>query len=146
VLRGNLEKTKRTRLEGQLDRQQTFLRLFGELGRIGDAARGVGMNRQAHYDWLREDAQGYRGKWELAQAEWREGLESRAMARIDDPQGNRGSDVLLLAMLNAAWPDKYRPGVVVVDDTAKELIARLRRGPKASMKAAMDVDKELSEG
>ena len=57
---------------------------------------------------------------------FREHLETVAMDRIADPQGNRGSDVLLLGMLNAAWPDKYRPRGEPVDDTALDILKELR--------------------
>ena len=108
-------------------RQDRFLEKYTELGRINHSAAATGIHVDTHGDWVRENVGGYRKRWEAAQQAWREALEKRALARIDDPQGNRGSDVLLLAMLNAAWPDKYRPGVIVADDTAKDLLAELRK-------------------
>ena len=136
-------RTKATRKAQQLENQGTFLRLFGQLGTIQAAAEGTGLDRQAHYDWISGDAQGYRARWEDARQRWRETLEQKAMDRINDPQGNRGSDVLLLAMLNAAWPEKYRQNVVVVDDTAKDLLARLRG---IGRRRGKELLKEVSEG
>jgi hypothetical protein len=112
---------------GTKERQARFLELFGKFGQVTATAEATGIDRVTHYDWIKRDINAYRVKFDAAQQVWREALESRAMARIDDPQGNRGSDVLLLAMLNASWPDKYRPGVIVADDTAKDLLAELRK-------------------
>ena len=46
------------------------------------------------------------------------------------------SPLILIAMLNAHWPDKYRPNVVPTDDTAKELLDRLRGGGRRKDQAS----------
>ena len=53
--------------------------------------------------------------------------------RINDPKGNRGSDILLMFALKAHWPDKYREAVVVGDDTARQVLDKIGKvygGPK----------------
>ena len=60
------------------------------------------------------------------------------------------SPLLLITLLNANKPDKYRPGVVVVDDTAKDLLAELRKQGKESRsskgKAAVAGEEEEVSG
>ena len=46
--------------------------------------------------------------------------------RLKEPQGNRGSDVLLMARLNAERPDKWRPNVKVQLEVPNEVIQQLR--------------------
>ena len=65
------------------------------------------------------------------------------IARLEDPQGNRGSDILLMFALKGAYPEKYKDTVVVTDTSAKDLIAKLRAIPKKELEVAGEF-KELS--
>ena len=47
--------------------------------------------------------------------------------RLTNPQGNRGSDVLLISQLNARWPEKYKRGTQEQEDTARETLETLRQ-------------------
>ena len=62
-------------------------------------------------------------------------LESMALTRIREPQGNRGSDVLLIAMLNAHRPELYRPANAPVGESnAVTLLKEWRRVAKEEHK------------
>ncbi|MCH8129245.1 MAG: hypothetical protein IIC70_05010, partial [Acidobacteria bacterium] len=54
-------------------------------------------------------------------------LENIAMDRIRNPEGRLGSDILLITMLNAHKPEKYRTGIVVVDEVPKAVAAKLAK-------------------
>ncbi len=68
-----------------------------------------------------------------------ESLEELALDRVRNPDKNRGSDVLLIGLLNANMPQKYRPQFAMSEDSAKELITEWR-------KAAKEVGKDRGEG
>jgi len=57
-------------------------------------------------------------------------LEGIALDRVRNPDKNRGSDVLLLGLLNANLPSKYRPQFAMSEDSAKDLILEWRKAVK----------------
>lgn len=63
----------------------------------------------------------------MAKEEYRESLEDLAMNRLKDPKGNQGSDLLLMAMLNAALPEKYRKHEEKRNETARETLETLKQ-------------------
>ncbi len=112
-------------------RQEKFLRLFVEHGTITWAAEAAGIHRDTVYDWQHTDANGFAARFQSAQRGFADSLEHKAFWRIEHPEGNRGGDVLLITMLNAHLPDKYRPNAVVSDETARETLRALREAAKA---------------
>jgi len=107
--------------------QYAFLQSYAINGTITNSAKIVGITPQAVHLWKEQDALGFNARFLKAVEAFADGLEDIAMARIKEPQGNRGSDVLLLAMLNAHKPEKYRTGIVVVDETPKAVAAKLAK-------------------
>ena len=62
---------------------------------------------------------GFRERRDIAHQDWcEEFIEGRIDSRLDEPQGNRGSDVLLMFQAKAEMPDKYREQMTVVDTSA----------------------------
>jgi hypothetical protein len=110
----------------KLEKQELFLSAFRRCGTVRGASQASGVSRTTCYAWEREDALGFSGRWEQARHSFRELLEEKMYARLDDPAGNRGSDVLMMFALKGVWPDKYKDNMLIVDDTAKDLLARLR--------------------
>jgi hypothetical protein len=112
------------------DRQETFLAAYADAGSIRKAAPAAQISREAVRVWQRDDVLKFKDRLEHAQHSFREMLQDKAVELVKELKpGN--SPLILIAMLNANWPDKYRPNVVATDDTAKDLLARLRRGRKA---------------
>ena len=70
-----------------------------------------------------------------------EGLEQLALDRVR-MQDAKSNPVLLIALLNANLPEKYRPTVVMNDDTAKSVMSELRKLAKETEKAP---DVEIGE-
>ena len=77
---------------------------------------------------MQGDVFGYRERYNMAHADWCEDkIEGLMDERLSDPQGNRGSDILLLAKARAEMPEKYRETVHVMDTSAiKESLNMLR--------------------
>lgn len=120
--------------------QTAFLTAFAELGRIEASAKACGLERHGHQRWLKEDLS-YRERWEVALAQHRENVDARILKRIDDPEGNRGSDVLLMFYAKAVNPDKYREVAINVDGKAvdsmaevKKLVSEARRKKQAEVR------------
>lgn len=131
----------------QLASQDAYLAAFALSGEVVKSCRAAGVHHSTYYEWLQADAQGFKARIEEATLSFRESLQSRAIARIDDPKGNRGSDVLLMSMLNAWWPEKYRQTVIDTSSVAKDVLAELRRRKKAERegKAARRERTEVEE-
>ena len=108
----------------QTKRQAMFLEAYGRCGTVTQAASESAIGRQTHYDWIAAD-DGYRDRFAAAKVTFGDAIEKLAWDRVNSPAGNRGSDMLVVALLNANLPSKYRPNVTVVDNTAKDLLKRL---------------------
>jgi len=120
------ERRLETRRKMRIEKQDAFLKAFVKFGTVAYAVEAAGCSRKSIYNWDHDDQEGFKERFELARHEWREKLERRMIERLEDPEGNRGSDVLLMFALKGAYPEKYKDAVVVTDSSAKDLIARLR--------------------
>ena len=75
--------------------------------------------------WLKDNIYGFADRLEEADLEFCENLEQLALERVK-MQTAQSNPVLMIALLNANLPSKYRPTVVVADDTAKDVMRELR--------------------
>ena len=107
------------------DDQEAFLRLYVEYGTIKGAA--VSCHRDSVRRWNLDDYLGFSARFQAVKEEFRESLEELALARLKTPEGNRGSDILLMGMLNANHPEKWSRNVKVTHDVPNELIQQLRQ-------------------
>ena len=64
--------------------------------------------------------------YEEADLAFCEGLEQLALERVR-LQDAKSNPVLLIALLNANLPNKYRPTVVMTDETSKSVLSELRK-------------------
>ena len=118
-------------------RQRAFLAEYAECGTILEAARAAGVGRTAVYDWQRDGRDGFRERIQHATPNFREHLEELAISRVHK-QGDNATPLLLITLLNANWPDKYRPNVAPTYDAAKEAVAEFKaalREERAKAKA-----------
>jgi len=128
--------------------QEHFLKMYARCGTILNAAKASGISRPTVYAWQKKDTLGFATRFQLAKEEYRESLEALAMSRLKDPKGNQGSDLLLMAMLNARWPERYRQNGESKDERAKEALQEIRdmhKAWKAKLEAEM-VEGGLSDG
>jgi hypothetical protein len=115
-------------------RKALYLKAYGEFGNVRGATEAIGISRQTYRRWVREDPDFMRDV-EDAKQEFGEYLEGIALERVKNPDKGKGSDVLLIFLLNGTMPWKYRPQIAMSEDSAKELILEWR-------KAAQDVKAE----
>ena len=107
--------------------QTGFLASFAECGTILKAAAHSGMSRMQVHRWITDDKHSFNIRMTAARASSLDRLEDIAFERILHPSGRIGSDVLVITMLNAHAPEKYRTGIVVVDETPKAVAAKLAK-------------------
>jgi len=109
-------------------RQADFCAALGKLGSITKAASLAGVSRETIRLWERDDRSGFRQKLRDAHATYADMLESMALERVQNPEGNRGSDTLLIALNNANNPDKWRgnQASLVVEDSVLQALTSLQ--------------------
>ena len=107
--------------------QEFILAYIAKTGTVGNREdRGGGVTRQCVWTWDRDDRLNWRARRFLAHQAFGDSLERRMLARIDEPQGNRGSDVLLMYMGNGHRPELFRREQTPASDTAGQVMAQLR--------------------
>jgi hypothetical protein len=89
--------------------------------------------------WRHNDALGYCARFALAQESHSDWLEEEIFKRIQDPEKNRGSDLLLMFATKAARPQKYREVFTPEPDNAA---ADLLRTFRKAVREGTDVDVE----
>tara|TARA_R100000306_G_C4357593_1_gene133596 strand:- start:349 stop:879 length:531 start_codon:yes stop_codon:yes gene_type:complete len=123
------------RKEARQKRMEIFLSAYEEWGTIKKACEITNVSRDAYLRWHSEDFDFVR-RFDTMKQSFAESLETIALDRVKNPDKGKGSDILLLGLLNANMPAKYRPQLAVNEDSAKELIIEWR-------KASKEIAKEL---
>ena len=130
-------RTNEERKRDAAKRKDIFQSAYEEWGTIKKACEVAGISRGTYKDWHKTDIE-FVKQFEFMKESFAESLEVLALERVQNPDKNRGSDVLLLGLLNANMPAKYRPSIAIDQDSAKELISEWR-------KASQVVKKEVPE-
>ena len=135
-------------------RKRVLIATLEEYGTIRKACEVSGVPRKTYDVWNRDDPE-FSVSADLARRSFAESLEELALERVKNPEKGKGSDVLLLGLLNANMPHKFRPQLALNEDSAKELITEWRKAAKEEKKdkpaqdeAAVlneDVEKTLAE-
>ena len=112
-----------------MKRQELFLTAYDKIGSIRGACEAIGLNRVTVQAWNRSDVHGFRDKFELAKYNFRESLQDLAVGRVKQ-QKVSDNPTLLIALLNAHWPEKYRPQVNDANENAKEAMLEIRESFK----------------
>jgi len=107
--------------------QERVLEAFGKLGTVLHATRAASIDPKTHYNWMDADTLGYRARFGLALEHHADLTEGLMHERLTDPQGNRGSDILLIFKLKGLRPDRWREAALTVDDAAKDTLKELRK-------------------
>ncbi len=106
--------------EMQWQVQERFLNAFRAVGTVSGAARECSVTRETHYAWLRQDVQGYCGRFNDAEQDAVDLLEQEARRRAlvgeEEPIWYQGaivgsvrkkSDTLLMFLLNGRRADVF---------------------------------------
>ena len=118
-------------------KQDVFIAALAEWGTKKKALEIAKIPPSTYAKWYGGDYE-FSKRCEEARFSFGETLEGIALERVMNPDKGRGSDVLLLGLLNANMPAKYRPSIAIDQDSAKELISEWR-------KASQVVKKEVPE-
>lgn len=117
------------RKEDLVKRKQVFLKAYEQWGTVRAACHVVKISRSSYNRWHAEDIE-FAGELDQVKQAFAESLEELALARVRNPDKNRGSDILLIGLLNANMPSKYRPQFAMSEDSAKELIVEWRKAAR----------------
>jgi len=109
--------------------KKTLLVALEEWGTVRKACQVAGVSRPVFYQWNSNDPEFSVGA-DLARKSFAESLEELALMRVRNPEKGKGSDILLLGLLNANMPHKFRPQIAMNEDSAKELIVEWRKAAK----------------
>jgi hypothetical protein len=121
-------------------RQDTFLAVYSKGASLRSAAKAAGTTRWSVKRWVDGDKYGFRERFESAQADFKDSLIERAMTRLEEQKAS-DSPLLLITMLNAYIPEKFRPNTIATEEVAKETIKELRQLSKQAFNA-VPVEKE----
>ena len=107
-------------------RQEQVLEAFEALGNLTAACDAAGVARKTAEHWRRTDALGFAGRLELARGGFGDRLESLAWGLVKQMKpGN--NPTLLICLLNATLPLKYRPAVHLDPVAARDTLSELRQ-------------------
>lgn len=106
-------------------KQRRFLRCFAKIGIVEVAAREAGVNSNSHRKWLKNDPI-YKEAFEIARDMACDVLEEICVERA-----KKSSDLLMIFMLKALRPEKYRELKAIQGDPNNpikhEMIINVRR-------------------
>ena len=123
--------------------QESFLVAFGEVGSIRKACTASSVGRSTVEDWMRNDVNSFKAKMDAARQMFREMLQDMALERAQAQKPN-DNPVLLITLLNAAWPEKYRRDGQVASNGVKEMMVEWKKWVKDNSRRS-NKDKETTE-
>lgn len=104
--------------------QEEFLRAYSAFGTIRAAAKAADIDRSTVSVWRKSES--FREKFDSAKDDFREQLEEIAFQRLKE-QGPKDNPVLLITLLNAHIPERYRPKETPPNEEGKEFMRDMRR-------------------
>tara|TARA_R100000306_G_C4252312_1_gene81052 strand:- start:8 stop:484 length:477 start_codon:yes stop_codon:yes gene_type:complete len=113
--------------------QDAFIAAYGECGTVRTACTGAQVSRSTVYRWIDDNLYGFKDKYHAAQEVFKEYLQDLAVERVKG-QGPKDNPVLLITMMNAFIPEKFRRDSQGADSISKEIMAELKRWRKESGK------------
>src|ERR671919_225845 len=109
------------------DHQEAFLEAYRHTSRVTHAARAVGVSVHAVDKWLSRDVYSFKKRMELARRVYCDSIRQIIHDRISNPQGNRGSDVLVMFEAKAVMPEMYREETKILNaDVPFQMLDRLK--------------------
>ena len=122
-------------------KQDKFLKCYSETRSRSVSASYAGVSLASITQWIKKDYLEFQERYEEADTRFCEGLEQLALERVK-LQDAKSNPVLLITLLNANLPHKYRPTVVMTDDTAKGVLSELRKLAKETPVLKTEEEKE----
>ena len=122
----NAGRSNAERKRDGVQRKALFISAYEEWGTVRKACELTGINRRTYQNWHSGDNE-FANEMVHAKRTFGETLEDIALDRVKNPDKGKGSDLLLLGMLNANMSEKYRPNMAMNEDSAREVITELRK-------------------
>ena len=110
--------------------KKALIKAVEEFGGNMKALKSAGVAHRTYNRWVKEDPE-FKDNLEKARVAFGESMLEIAIDRIKNPDKGKGSDVLLIAILNAYMSHVFKPTTVVGEDTAKELITEWRKAARS---------------
>ena len=107
-------------------RQEEVLRGYEALGNLTAACEGAGVARRTADHWRLKDALGFAARLEFARGGFGDRLEALAWDMVKRMKPGQ-NPTLLICLLNATLPLKYRPAVQVDPVAARDTLSELRQ-------------------
>ena len=107
-------------------KQSKFLKCYSETRSKSVSATYAGVSQSSISNWIRDNYLEFEERYEEADLAFCEGLEQLALERVR-LQDAKSNPVLLIALLNANLPTKYKQSSVPVDETAKGILSEIRK-------------------
>ena len=115
------------RQEDTKTKQTKFLTAYRLLGSVPRAAKEAGVDRSTVYRWTKDVE--FKDQYNEAIEDFRDGLQDIAMDRLRE-QKAKDNPALLIAMLQAHWPEKYtkrdRPAGDTAENNMRDFIDAVR--------------------
>ena len=107
-----------------------FLKEYSKSKTISSSVTKLKVSRDTVYEWFKQDPE-FKQEFDDAKLAVGEGLESKAFQLIDNmvEKGDYGRPVLLITMLNAHLPERYKQ-TDTTNDSSKQLISEFRKMAK----------------
>ena len=116
-------------------RQEQVLEGFSALGNLTAACESAGVARKTAEHWRRTDALGFAGRLEAARGGFGDRLESLAWSLVKKMKPG-SNPTLLICLLNATLPGRYRVQTAIDPATARDTLSELRQLASSSPGAA----------
>ena len=121
------------RAEMMRQNKKVLLAAVEQYGGNTKAMKAAGISKQTYYNYIKNDPE-FKENLEHAKLAFGESMLELAIDRVKNPDKGKGSDVLLISLLNAYMSHVFKPTTVVGEDTAKELITEWRKAARSDAK------------
>jgi hypothetical protein len=129
--------------EETMANQDAFIAAYVEVGSLRTACNAIGVSRSTVVTWNNKDTYGFRARYSQAKEIFREYLQDLAVGRVQDQKPN-DNPVLLITLLNAHWPEKYRRDGQVASNGVKEMMVEWKKWVKDNS-GRSSKDREITE-
>ena len=122
------------------DKQEKFLTGFSEIGSISAGLKVAKIGRRTQEYWRSKNYLDFTLRFTHAHKNYCDSLENKMQELIMGLKPGQNA-LVLVVRANAEMPEKYRPGTIVGDDTAKEFLEELQRVKRESMRGREEREK-----
>jgi hypothetical protein len=125
-------------------RQDLFLKMYEKVGVISRTCNTIGLHMDTVMRWKKDDVLGFRDRFFGAHYIFAESLEELAYDRVQQ-QKPSDNPTLLIALLNANLPQKYRPQVGSSDEVTRDVMMEMRKTLKKMGDEEEVIEVEVNE-